>query len=216
MIFKENSKIVMIGDSITDCGRLRPIGEGKSGAYGDGYVNMVNAFLNVFYPEKNLRIFNMGISGNTVRDLKERWENDVLQLQPDYLSIMIGINDVWRQLDSPLQTERHVSIDEYEKTLENLVTTTKGHVKQIILISPYVIEPNINDAMRQLMDAYRAVVYKIANKYQTIYVDTQKAFDEMLSHYYSGYFAWDRIHPNSSGHLVIAKTFLNEIGFKWN
>src|SRR5215211_5094424 len=97
-----NSKLVMIGDSITDCERARPVGEGLFDALGRGYVSYMDAFLGAVYPERGIRIVNMGISGNTVRDLKGRWETDVLALKPDWVSLMIGINDVWRQFDSPL------------------------------------------------------------------------------------------------------------------
>src|SRR4051812_26396774 len=99
MIFSKHDKIVMIGDSITDCERKRPVGEGKNDALGKGYVSLVHAMLHARYPELALRVVNMGIGGNTTRDLKQRWETDVLDLKPDWISIMIGINDVWRQFD---------------------------------------------------------------------------------------------------------------------
>ena len=112
-----NSKPVMIGDSITDCDRARPIGEGGMMRWAR-VASLVDALLKtactepaeVAVPTTNIRIINMGISGNTVRDLQARWQTDVLDLQPDWLSIMIGINDVWRQFDSPLQRERQVSL----------------------------------------------------------------------------------------------------------
>ena len=102
------SKLVMVGDSITDAGRARPVGEGRGEAIGKGYVMMVEALLGAVYPEQWIRIVNQGISGNTVRDLKARWQADVLDLAPDWVSVMIGANDVWRQFDSPRQTEKHV------------------------------------------------------------------------------------------------------------
>ena len=83
-------------------GRARPIGEGRADdALGRGYVMMVDALLGAVYPERMIRVINMGVSGNTTRDLKARWQRDVLDLKPDWLSIMIGANDVWRQYDSP-------------------------------------------------------------------------------------------------------------------
>src|SRR5690349_2251259 len=106
-------KLVMIGDSITDVERARPIGEGRDPSLGRGYVAMVDALLGAVYPDHWIRVVNMGISGNTTRDLKNRWQTDVLDLKPDWLSIMIGANDVWRQYDSPRQTDKHVLIDEY-------------------------------------------------------------------------------------------------------
>jgi hypothetical protein len=102
---QKGEKLVMIGDSITDVGRAKPIGEGRADdALGRGYVMMVDALLGAVYPERMIRVINMGVSGNTTRDLKARWQSDVLDLKPDWLSIMIGANDVWRQYDSPKQT----------------------------------------------------------------------------------------------------------------
>ena len=146
----------MIGDSITDVGRARPIGEGRADdALGRGYVMMVDALLGAVYPERLIRVINMGVSGNTTRDLKARWQKDVLDLKPDWLSIMIGANDVWRQYDSPKQTEGHVLIDEYERNLSELVSSTKPLVKGLVLMTPYYIEPNRQDPMRATMDKYR-------------------------------------------------------------
>src|SRR5687768_15255030 len=100
-----NSKLVMIGDSITDAGRKQPIGEGRNEATGRGYVAQVETLLNTVYPQLAIRVVNVGTSGNTVRDLKNRWQTDVIDQKPDWLSVMIGINDVWRQFDSPVQKE---------------------------------------------------------------------------------------------------------------
>ena len=117
MKLQKGSKLVMIGDSITDAGRARPVGEGLFDPLGRGYVCMVNALLGAVYPERGLRVVNMGCSGNTVRDLKARWQTDVFDLKPDWVSIMIGINDVWRQYDLPLQPESHVPLKEYEEKI---------------------------------------------------------------------------------------------------
>jgi len=105
-----HSKLVFIGDSITDCERARPVGEGLFGALGKGYVSLVEGLLYAIHPESAVRIVNMGTSGHTVLDLKARWQTDVIALKPDWLVVMIGVNDVWRQFDLPRQTEIHVSI----------------------------------------------------------------------------------------------------------
>ena len=110
---------------------------------------MVEALLGAVYPEQWIRTVNQGISGNTVRDLKARWQTDVLDLAPDWVSIMIGANDVWRQFDSPRQTEKHVLIEEYEKTLDELVLATLPRVKGMVLITPFYLESNRADAMRR-------------------------------------------------------------------
>jgi len=214
MILEKNAKLVMIGDSITDTGRTRPIAEGR-GTLGSGYVNLVNAFLYAFYPELNIRVVNMGISGNTSRDLKERWQSDVLDLHPDYVSVMIGVNDVWRQYDSPQLPERHVYIEEYRENLEYLIKQTKDKVKEMIIITPFYIELNKDDLMRKTLLEYQAVCKELAEKYNLIFVDCQKEFDRVLQYQHSCLYAWDRVHPDTSGHLLIAKAFLNALGFTW-
>lgn len=209
------SKLVMIGDSITDTGRARPVGEGRGEAIGKGYVMMVEALLGAVYPEQWIRIVNMGISGNTVRDLKARWPTDVTDLSPDWVSVMIGANDVWRQFDSPRQTEKHVLVEEYEKTLDELVETTLKTVKGMILITPFYLEPNKADAMRAAMDRYGAAVKRVAQARKTVFVDSQAAFDEVLKTYYPASLQWDRVHLDHVGSMVLARAIVNAIGFSW-
>nr|WP_028549614.1 SGNH/GDSL hydrolase family protein [Paenibacillus sp. UNC451MF] len=216
MLLQKQDRLVMIGDSITDCGRKKPEGEGRNDSLGNGYVALVDSFLQSVYPQLGIRVTNMGISGNTVRNLKERWETDVVNLKPDWLSIMIGINDVWRQYDLPQLIEKHVYIEEYEQTLRELVERTKPSLKGLILMTPYYIEPNSNDGMRAAMDQYGAVVKKIADQYGAIFIDTQEAFKPVLEHIYPATLAWDRVHPNMTGHMTLARAFLNAIGFSWN
>lgn len=215
MKIASNSKLVMIGDSVTDCGRAQPVGEGLFGAIGNGYVGLVDGLLNTVYPDRAIRVLNMGTSGHTVRELKARWESDVFAQQPDWLSIMIGINDVWRQFDLPRQPETHVYLDEYEQTLDELVRTTKPIVKGLVLMTPYFMDRNQDDAMRAQMDRYGAVVKALAAKYDTYLVDTQAAFDAVLAHCHPAAIAWDRIHPNHVGHMVIARAFLQAVDFAW-
>jgi lysophospholipase L1-like esterase len=210
-----NSKLVFIGDSITDAGRAQPGGEGLFGALGAGYVAQVDALLGAVMPERMIRVVNKGTSGNTVRDLKARWDEDVMAIKPNWLSIMIGINDVWRQFDLPWQRENHVGIEEYEATLEELVVRTKPVVDGLVMMTPFYIETNRQDAMRAMMDRYGAVVKKLAARHDAIFVDTQAGFDRVLQTHYPATLAWDRVHPGQSGHMVIARAFVDGVGFVW-
>lgn len=213
MKLKANQKLVMIGDSITDCGRKQPAGEGLFDGLGRGYVAQVDAWLQTGYPELGLRVVNMGTSGHTVRDLKARWQTDVIDQQPDWLSIMIGINDVWRQFDQPTITESHVYPEEYRETLEELVTMTK--VEGLVLMTPFYIEPNRTDWMRERMDEYGAIVREVAERHHTLFVDTQAAFDRVLEHIYPATLAWDRVHPSMPGHTLLARAFLQAIDYDY-
>ena len=215
MIIAPNSKVVFIGDSITDCGRTQPFGEGLFGPYGNGWVNVVAGLAGAIYPSLRLRIINMGTSGHNVRDLKDRWQRDVLGLAPDWVAVMIGANDVWRQFDIPLQTETHVYLEEYEATLDALVGETLPKVKGMVLMTPFYMEPNIADSMRAAMDHYGEAVRRTAQKHGTVFVDTQAAFEPLLANYHSSYIGWDRVHPSIIGHTVLAKAFLDGVGFDW-
>jgi lysophospholipase L1-like esterase len=208
-----NSTLLMIGDSITDCGRARPVGEAVSWDLGNGYVSLINALIGATYPEQNIRIRNLGVSGNTVRDLAARWQTDVLDLKPDWLSIMIGINDVWRQFDSPLQTEWHVSLEEYASILEKLVCSAQPQLRGLVLMTPYFIETCKADPMRAAMDRYGKAVCQLAEQYQAILVDTQAAFDAVLTVVHPMALASDRVHPNLTGHMVLARAFLKALNY---
>ena len=205
-------KILFIGDSITDCGRTYPVGHEN---LGDGYVSLVNSILSAEYPNINFKILNTGISGNRITDLEKRWKQDVLSHSPDWLCIKIGINDVWRQFDM-MSSDDQVSIDYYEKTYRKLIDRTITEVEKIILISPYYIEFNKSDPMRAMMDSYRKIVLKLANEYKLTYVDTQNAFDSYLAFKSYDTLADDKVHPNQTGHMIIAKAFLNAVGKSTN
>ena len=212
MIFEKNDTLLFIGDSISDYDRKRPVGEGLFNGWGTSYVANVGALLGCMYPEVGVRVKNVGISGNQVRDLDARWQTDVLDQKPDWVSVLIGINDVWRQFDSPLLTEQHVPIEEYEATYEKLIQETLPHVKGMILMTPFFMEPNKQDSMRAMMDKYGAVVKKLAEKYNLVFVDLQEGWARLFQHMHPCNIAWDRIHPNQTGHMYIAKQFLAAVG----
>lgn len=215
MKIAKGSKLVFVGDSITDAGRARPVGEGLFDPLGRGYVNLVNALLGAVCPTQDIRVVNVGNSGDRSLDLVARWQSDVLDQRPEWLSIMIGINDVWRQFDSPLQKEVHVPIHEYETTLEDLVNRTLPQLRGLVMMTPYYIEPNRKEPMRAMMDKYGSAMKKVARRHGAILVDVQAAFDQALKTTYPGALAWDRIHANQAGHMIIAKAFLDAVGFEW-
>ncbi len=212
MLFEKNDTVLFIGDSISDYERRRPVGEGLFNAWGTSYVANAASLLSCMYPELGLRLINMGISGNQITSLEERWETDVMALKPDWVSVLIGINDVWRQFDSPQIPEHHVLPDVYAATYERLMERTLPHVKGMILMTPYFMEPNRADPMRVQMDEYGEIVRKTAEKYGQTFVDLQAAWDKLFVHMHPCNIAWDRIHPNQVGHMYIAKQFLAAVG----
>ena len=211
MLFTQNSTIVMTGDSITDCGRAHPVGE--NGGLGSGYVNMVNCLLTVKFPKHNIKVLNTGISGDTVRHLKNRWQTDVLDLSPAYLSVMIGVNDVWRKFDSPDNPEFAVGIEEYEATYRELVALTKDKVKKIILLTPFLAETDKTEPMMALLLQYIETVKKIAADNDLLLLDLQQEFDRYIADGIEpAALAGDRVHPSQTGSMVIAKAFLKLCG----
>ena len=209
MLFQKNTTLLFIGDSVTDCGRARPVGEGDS--LGLGYVNMANALLTAKHHTKNIKILNTGISGNTIRDLKKRWQSDVIDLNPDYLSILIGINDVWRKFDSPDNPELAVGIEEYEAIYRELIETTKRNVRKLILMTPFFAEPDKTDTMMKDLLGYIEVVKKIAAEYKdnVILVDLQAEVDRYINEGMpTAVIAGDRVHPSQTGSMIIAQAFL--------
>ena len=204
MLLESGQTILFTGDSITDCHRGRPLGEGSE--LGGGYVSLVNSMLAACQPENFIRILNTGAGGDRVIDLAARWKRDVLDLRPDWLSVMIGINDVWRQFDSPEFSQ--VDICMYEKTYRKLLAGTRDRVKGLVLMSPFLIEADQSDPMRSMMDSYGGVVSKLALEFDAVFVDVQNAFDRYLRFRPACTLSDDRVHPNQIGHMIIAEEFL--------
>lgn len=208
MLLERGQKIVFIGDSITDCGR-----RDANAPYGNGYVSLVRAFVSARYPELDLTFENRGIGGDTVRHLDTRWQTDVVDENPDWLIVKIGINDVWRSFDRAGQGA--VSIDEYETTYRRLLRAAVDRIGcKLVIVEPYVIEADTSDRMRAEMDRYGLVARKLAAEFGAVNVQTQAAFDRALETTVPGDWADDRIHPNLAGHAVIAQAFLRAIAWK--
>ena len=217
MYIQPSSRLVFIGDSITDCGRKRPIGEGGfDQALGNGFVSLVDAALITVYPDYEIKTINMGVAGNTIRDLKARWESDVLELKPDWLVINIGINDVWQRFSRSRQINEHISVEEYAHTLNYLIQRVRPNLHGLVVMTPYFLEPNLDEPMRALMDQFGGAAGEIAFQQQALLVNTQAAFDNLLEWMHPMHLAGDRIHVNMSGHMVLARAFLHIIGYKWD
>ena len=215
MIFENMDRIVFAGDSVTDMGSTNPVGEGLFDSLGQGYVRMVDNMLAACYPHIKVRVTNSGISGNTSRDLLARFDRDVVALNPDWVSICIGINDVWRQFDTPAIPDGQVMPEEYEQNMEAMIGKVKGKVKGIFILSPYIMEPNSADMMRARMNEYVEICRRMAEKHGCVFVDFQKMYEDYCSVRHSCFIAWDRIHPNEVGATLMAREFLNHCGFNW-
>ncbi len=215
LLFDDKDCIVFAGDSVTDMGSAIPVGIGPGDSLGHGFVRQLENLLGATYPQLSFKIVNSGISGNTSRDLKNRFERDVLSYRPDWVAICIGINDVWRQFDRPAQPEIAPDPQEYRANLKEMLDSLRGNVKGIFLLTPYYMEPMKDDPMRKRMDEYTAILKELSEEYGCLFVDFQSAFDTYLANKHSSYLAWDRIHPNQMGAMLMAKTFLAKTGFEF-
>ena len=215
MLIPPGSRLVFIGDSITDCGRAHPAVQAKIEAFGNGYVSLVEVIITASDPTKRLQIVNVGVSGDTVRDIANRWKRDVLAWEPEWLSIMIGINDVWRSFDPISGFVPQVSLEEYSRTLRELVGSIRSRLQGLILMSPYHLQPDRSDPMRTMMDRFGAAMREIAEESRAIFIDTQAAFDRAMNNLNPMSLAEDRIHVNLVGHAILARAFLDGVEFKW-
>ena len=208
--FKANQTLLFIGDSITDCGREYPVGQ-RWNSLGGGYVNFVDSIMGTMIPGTPITVLNTGISGNRVTDLEARWQSDVLDQEPNWLSVIIGINDVWRQFDSESGAEQ-VESEQYELVYSSLLEKTRSQLDGRVLMTPYFLETNREDPMRLKMDAYGSITKKLAVQFDAIFVDTQATFDHYLAHQPTESLSADRVHPNGLGHMILARAFLNALG----
>lgn len=198
-------KILMIGDSITDAGR-----RDVDPPYGHGYVAQIRDQFTAQNPDLEIIWENRGVAGDTVRHLASRWQQDVIDERSDLLTVMIGINDVWRRFDdNPFDA---VPADEYVSTLVTLLRLARDETgASIVVASPYVMERDRQDPMRAAMDIYGDLARQVAEEVGADFIDVQAAFDRALKTSSSAELCDardDRIHPNAAGHQVITDAFL--------
>ncbi len=191
------SKWLFIGDSITDSGRKK-----DSEDLGYGYVRMIR---DQIADRSNLQIVNKGVSGNRIPDLKKRWKEDVMDLHPDVLSISIGINDVWRQLDNPDMTQ--VYPEQFVGIYEMLLNEANQINAEIVLMEPTIIGEEIRSEGNQKLLPYVEIVRKLAKKYHAMLVPTHAVFLDHLESY-EEILTTDGVHMTDAGNRLLATTWL--------
>ncbi len=208
--FKSEETIVFIGDSITDCDR-----RGGSFPYGNGYVKMAIDLVTARYPEKSFTYFNRGISGDTVEGLYNRWHDDLILLKPDWVSILIGINDLHRFLmdSATLPPDRYGKL--YRAVLERTRKETKA---KLILLEPFYISQDFTgDGFRsrvlKTIPDYTKIVRRLAGEFGAVLIKTHDIFQEQLKYRPADTFCAEPVHPNAAGHLVIAHELLKSVNY---
>ena len=224
MKLENGSKILFTGDSITDAGRTFNDYRNVDKNYGGGYVSMIHSLMQLDCRERGYRIVNTGVSGNTIRHLRDRWESDVIAHAPDWLSVMIGVNDTWRHFTRP---EEAVGLDEYVSIYTELLERTRKSLKGLVLMTPFMAEtdpPHQSDgpaglgsleksaAMRALIGGYVDAVKVLAAKYDAVLVDIQGVIDDMLGRGYDPLeLTRDKVHPIPLGCLAIARAWMKAV-----
>jgi len=200
---KPDQTILFIGDSITDAGRL----EAAYRPFGYGYVHFVAYRLLAKYPEYNINVINTGISGNTIRDLDYRWQQDCLDHKPDILSVLIGINDIFRQYTGRL--DEAVLLDEYQLTYKRLLSLVKEKYNcRLILMEPFMFcDDKTNPAYKSLQQ-YIHAVRSLAEEFDAVLVPLQELIDKKIKQVSPGKFSDDMVHPYVWAHAWIAQRWL--------
>ncbi len=200
--------IVFYGDSITDCGRNRDALPGTEAGWGDGYAQIIAEFLSSQKPELHLQFTNKGISGNRIYDLEERLERDVLSLRPELVSILIGINDVWREFDSNTPSPIEDFRDSYRRILERLA----GAGCELVLLDPFLLhtKPEFK-AWLPVLEPKIEVVRELAQEFAAIHVPLDDLFTAASRKREPAFWAGDGVHPSKAGHALIAQSWIEAV-----
>ena len=205
------SVLLFQGDSITDCGRDRTVAEAnRANALATGYPLLIAAALLRDRPEAGLRIFNRGVSGNTVPDLDARWQNDALDLRPDILSILIGVNDIWHKLNGNYTG----TVEQYEAQYGALLDRTRQALPgvRLVVLEPFVLRTGaVTDAWFPEFDQRRAVAARVAERAGATFVPLHGLFERLSREAPPAYWAADGVHPTVAGHGVIARAWLEAV-----
>jgi lysophospholipase L1-like esterase len=206
LCLRDQQKVLFIGDSITDCGR-----RDENAPFGDGYFSMLRGLIMGRWPERDIAWVNKGIGGHTILDLQDRWEEDVIREAPDWLGVKIGINDLHQFLQGG---ERSVSPARFRQAYEEVLKSASSKIRpDLILITPFYISPNRSQQSDQgkvprLLPEYLMVVEEMAAKFGARLVRLQPMFERQLRYRPPETFCPEPVHPNHTGHLLIAQEVL--------
>lgn len=207
LALESGQTFLFIGDSITDCGRRNCPEE-----MGNGYVRLIRDYLLARSPALAPRVINRGISGNKITDLAARWNEDVIAMAPDVLSIMIGINDVWHGFKDP---PAGVAIEKFVELYHVILRQVQGALPKtkIVLCQPTVIDPPAPAQGNQILQPYVRATGELRREFAVAaMVNTHAAFVNAIKSRPETKWTTDGVHPTSAGHMLIARTWLSDTG----
>ena len=204
-LIEDNALVLFQGDSITDSGWDR----NNDAWLGIGYVQIAASQFSALYPEKRVRFLNRGISGHRAKDLRDRWQKDCIDLRPDWVSIMIGINDVWRRYDSNDPT----ACQAYEDNYRFLLTEVRDKLgAKLIILEPFLLPtPPDRAAWREDLDPKIHVARRLARQFGAIFVPLDGLFAAAATKREPEFWAGDGVHPSMPGHALIADAWLKAV-----
>ncbi|MFG0334689.1 MAG: SGNH/GDSL hydrolase family protein [Maioricimonas sp. JB049] len=211
-LVESNDVVLFQGDSVTDAGRDRKTA-GKANhqpALGKGYAWMAASELLTTHPDAGLQIYNRGISGNKVFQLSDRWQSDCLDLKPDVLSILIGVNDIWHHLNGRYDG----TVEVYEKDYRALLERTQQALPDVRLVicEPFVLRCGaVDDSWFPQFDGYRAAAKRVADSFNATFVPFQSMFDTAVQYAPPEHWAGDGVHPSPFGAALMASFWTNAV-----
>ncbi len=193
------------GDSITDCCRS------TSGLddMGFGYAYMASSSMSARYPGLNLTFINRGVSGNCIHDLVNRWERDCLVLQPDVVSILVGINDTWQAHEGLIADDSQLFVDRYREILQK---TKEACNPQFILCEPFLLHVSEEiGALRESLNRKISGIGKLTEEFNAEYVPFDLMFSKASEKTDPSYWAPDGVHPTPAGHALMAEQWIKSL-----
>ena len=201
------TRILFQGDSITDAGRSREANLSPNAGLGGGYPGMIAAMLLSRHPARGYQIINRGISGNRVVDLYARWKADALNLSPDLISILIGVNDTWHEFGS----KNGVEVDRYRTIYRMLLEWTRKALPatRLVICEPFVLPVGAvgREWLPEIAER-RAVCAELAKAFDAPLVTFQEMFDAAVKEAPEAYWLGDGVHPTLAGHMRMAERWL--------
>lgn len=200
---KDGDVYLFQGDSITDCGR-----RGAEAPFGAGYAKQVVDKVTANYPALKVEFINKGIGGNTVVDLYNRWDDDAVRFKPNWLSILIGINDLHRCLGG---NPNPVPVEVYRENYDGILSRIKAASDpRIILLEPFFISNDRSgitgrSRVLEMLPGYIEVVHEMSKKYGTELIKTHELFQEQIKYRHPDTFCNEPVHPNVAGHTVMSE-----------
>ena len=203
--------ILFQGDSITDGGRS--FDHDWNHVYGQDYGYLITARLNYDYPANDYQFFNRGISGNKLKDLGARWQKDTIDIKPDLLSILVGVNDVY----GVVVQGSNATAEDFEQSYDALLAQTVQALPgvKLVLCEPFILALGMvnKDPARWTAELQKRqpIIKQLAIKYNAVYVPLQEAFDNALLKAPAEHWIWDGVHPMPAGHELIAREWLKAV-----